>query len=102
MSNEKGQRVVRRVCPTCEEQRVPQYDVELKCAEAAVHEWMQIAKQLHGALGLRKSELRRITAENAYEGGLRDYGAWRLEKAQAPNDQAHLRQPDGDDRKANR
>lgn len=92
------QRVVRRVCPTCEEQRVPQYDVELKCAEAAVHEWMQIAKRLHSVMGLRKTELRRIAAENEYDHALKDYGAWRLEAPKAPN-APHEPPPTGDSRK---
>jgi len=34
-------------------------------------------------MGLRKTELRRIAAENEYEYALKDYGAWRLETPKA-------------------
>ena len=33
-------------CPTCEQRRVPQYDIELKCAESAVREWKEMAERL--------------------------------------------------------
>lgn len=51
--------------PTCEEQRVPQYDVKLKDAAAAVAAWKLIASRLYSVRGCHKTELRRIAAEAA-------------------------------------
>ena len=58
--------VIRKRCPACEERRIPQYDVELDCAHTAVREWQTIARRLHNALGCRKTEWLRITAQNQY------------------------------------
>ena len=60
-------------CPVCREQRVPQYDVELKMAHAALNDWQIVARNLYKVMSLRKTELRRVTAENAYTKLARDY-----------------------------
>jgi len=60
-------------CPICRERRVPQYDIELKMAEAALNDWQIVARNLYRVMSLRKTELRRVTAENAYTRLARDY-----------------------------
>ena len=60
-------------CPVCREQRVPQYDIELKMAHAALNDWQIVARNLYKVMSLRKTELRRVTAENAYTKLARDY-----------------------------
>lgn len=60
-------------CPVCRERRVPQYDIELKMAEAALNDWQIVARNLYKVMSLRKTELRRVTAENAYTKLARDY-----------------------------
>ena len=47
-------------------ERVPQYDMELKLAAAAVAQWREIAGRLYAVRGCHKNELRRIQAEAAY------------------------------------
>ena len=56
----------RKRCPSCEERRIPQYDVELDCAHTAVREWMTIAEKLYKALGYRKQDMVRTTAQKQY------------------------------------
>ena len=58
--------VTRKPCPACEERRIPQYDVELECAHAAVREWMTIAEKLYKALGYHKKDWVRVTAQSQY------------------------------------
>jgi len=56
----------RKRCPACEERRVPQYDAELESAHTAVREWQAIAGKLYRALGYRKFDMMRTTAEKQY------------------------------------
>lgn len=56
--------------------RVPQYDQELRLAEAEIERWKDVARRLYLARGRRKDEVLRIIAEEAYR------------KLIAPNDQA--------------
>ena len=59
-------RVVRARCEQCEQERVPQYDEELRLAAEALAEWMRLADQLHRALGCARRENRVKYAQNAY------------------------------------
>ena len=45
---------------------VPQYDRELKLAEAEIAKWKDIARRLYLARGCKKREHLRINAESAY------------------------------------
>ena len=70
----KVENVITRACyEYAESLRVPQYDRELRLAEAEIEKWKGVARQLHMALGCRKAEKLRICAEHAYS------------NAQAPN-----------------
>lgn len=60
------QRVVRARCEYCEQERVPQYDVELRLAEEEIAKWKDIARRLYLARGCKKREHLRINAEAAY------------------------------------
>lgn len=46
--------------------RVPQYDRELRLAEAEIAKWKEIARRLYLARGCKKNEHLRIQAEAAY------------------------------------
>ena len=60
------QRVVRARCERCENERVPEYDIELKLTYEALEEWMRLADQLHRAFGASRRENRVKYAQNAY------------------------------------
>jgi hypothetical protein len=70
LSAERGggslERVVRARCEYCEQERVPQYDIELKLAGDEIAKWKDIARRLYLARGCKKREHLRITAEAAY------------------------------------
>ena len=59
-------------------ERVPQYDVELRLAAAAVEEWKAIAFRLYSVRGCHKNEQRRIGAEAAYLKLAQNHGRTRI------------------------
>ena len=59
-------RVVRARCEHCEQERVPQYDMELRLAGEEIVKWKDIARRLYLARGCKKREHLRINAEAAY------------------------------------
>jgi hypothetical protein len=46
--------------------RVPQYDRELRLADAEIAKWQEISRRLYLARGCKKNEHLRIQAEAAY------------------------------------
>lgn len=53
-------------CSQCEQERVHQYDLELRLAGEQMAAWKAMAVRLHSVLGCGRKEKRRLAAELEY------------------------------------